>query len=135
MRTGPELDQSASLDTLCKALGCCRRYEKAQKPLTAFDADISKYGDLSDEVLAENAAESIKFLYVDCGSLKQVCHVCRPLVLPCSCALDQIDICNQLFHDKSSSCWAGCTGNKSCCMKSLQALPLSCAVSYCQCQL
>ena len=52
----------------------CRRYEKAQKPLSAFDADISKYADLSEEVLAENAAESIKFLFVDCGPLKQVCH-------------------------------------------------------------
>lgn len=81
-RVGPELDCSASLGTLCKALGCCRRYEKAQKPLTAFDADISKYGDLSDEVLAENAAESIKFLYVDCGSLKQVGHLCCLMVLP-----------------------------------------------------
>jgi hypothetical protein len=50
----------------------CRRYEKAQKPLSAFDADISKYADLSEEVLAENAAESIKFLFVDCGPLKQV---------------------------------------------------------------
>ncbi|KAL0040883.1 hypothetical protein WJX79_008591 [Trebouxia sp. C0005] len=48
-----------------------RRYEKAQKPLSAFDADISKYADLSEEVLAENAAESIKFLFVDCGPLKQ----------------------------------------------------------------
>lgn len=54
---------------------CCRRYEKAQKPLSAFDADISKYADLSEEVLAENAAESIKFLFVDCGPLKQVTHI------------------------------------------------------------
>jgi hypothetical protein len=60
----------------------CRRYEKAQKPLSAFDADISKYADLSEEVLAENAAESIKFLFVDCGPLKQVhsasdmCGIC-----------------------------------------------------------
>lgn len=56
-------------------LGACRRYEKAQKPLTAFDADITKYADLSEEVLAENAAESIKFLFVDCGPLKQVTRV------------------------------------------------------------
>ena len=40
--------------------------------MSAFDADISKYADLSEEVLAENAAESIKFLFVDCGPLKQV---------------------------------------------------------------
>lgn len=53
----------------------CRRYEKAQKPLSAFDADISKYADLSEEVLAENAAESIKFLFVDCGPLKQVSNI------------------------------------------------------------
>ena len=59
----------------------CRRYEKAQKPLSAFDADISKYADLSEEVLAENAAESIKFLFVDCGPLKQVSstHALFPL--------------------------------------------------------
>lgn len=56
---------------------CCRRYEKAQKPLSAFDADISKYADLSEEVLAENAAESIKFLFVDCGPLKQVMLVSK----------------------------------------------------------
>ena len=104
MRVGPELDCSASLNTLCKALGCCRRYEKAQKPLTAFDADISKYGDLSDEVLAENAAESIKFLYVDCGSLKQVCHLCCLMVLPRSFPLDRADLCSDLFHDCLSSC-------------------------------
>lgn len=57
---------------LCKAVLSFRRYEKAQKPLSAFDADITKYADLSEEVLAENAAESIKFLFVDCGPLKQV---------------------------------------------------------------
>ena len=44
-------------------------------------------------MLAENAAESIKFLYVDCGSLKQVRHLCRLLVLPRSFALDQADLC------------------------------------------
>ena len=61
----------------------CRRYEKAQKPLTAFDADISKYADLSEEVLAENAAESIKFLFVDCGPLKQVSSTHDMLHLQC----------------------------------------------------
>ncbi|KAK9823872.1 hypothetical protein WJX72_006072 [[Myrmecia] bisecta] len=54
-----------------------RRYEKAQKPLSAFEADVTKYKELADEVLDENAAESIKFLYVDCGPLKQaLCGHC-----------------------------------------------------------
>lgn len=64
--------QHVSLCILIYPYLCRRRYEKAQKPLSAFDADISKYADLSEEVLAENAAESIKFLFVDCGPLKQV---------------------------------------------------------------
>ena len=52
-----------------------RRYEKAQKPLGAFEADIRRYADLTDEVLAESAHEPIKFLLVDCGPLKQVLFV------------------------------------------------------------
>lgn len=64
-----------------------RRYEKAQKPLSAFDADISKYADLSEEVLAENAAESIKFLFVDCGPLKQVYHASEMCCI-CICKLE-----------------------------------------------
>ena len=116
--SGPELDCSA-FNILCKALGCCRRYEKAQKPLTAFDADISKYGDLSDEVLAENAAESIKFLFVDCGSLKQVCHLCCLMLLPHSFADCLFDLCIDLLHKWSSSLEIG---TLSCCIMSLQVL-------------
>ena len=79
------LQQDGCSCTLTYNYLCCRRYEKAQKPLSAFDADISKYADLSEEVLAENAAESIKFLFVDCGPLKQVmlslqmchCFLCK----------------------------------------------------------
>lgn len=56
-----------------------RRYEKAQKPLAAFEADIRRYADLTDEVLAESAHEPIKFLLVDCGPLKQV-WMCAPLI-------------------------------------------------------
>ena len=49
----------------------CRRYEKAQKPLAAFEADIRRYADLAQEVLGESAAEAIQYLHVDCGPLKQ----------------------------------------------------------------
>lgn len=70
--TGASLALHAAVYVVFSCMSACRRYEKAQKPLTAFDADITKYADLSEEVLAENAAESIKFLFVDCGPLKQV---------------------------------------------------------------
>jgi hypothetical protein len=50
----------------------CRRYEKAQKPLEAFEADISKYHELVDDISAEVSSETIKYLFLDCGPLKQV---------------------------------------------------------------
>ncbi|CAD7695690.1 unnamed protein product, partial [Ostreobium quekettii] len=48
-----------------------RRYEKAQKPLTSFISDITKYLDLQEEVLAEDATTNMRFLRIDCGPLKQ----------------------------------------------------------------
>ncbi|GMH41208.1 hypothetical protein BSKO_09118 [Bryopsis sp. KO-2023] len=48
-----------------------RRYEKAQKPLNSFISDITKYLDLQDEVLAEDATTNMRFLRIDCGPLKQ----------------------------------------------------------------
>ncbi len=38
----------------------------------AFEADVRKFRDLSEEVLAEEAATSMRFLRLDCGPLKQV---------------------------------------------------------------
>lgn len=40
--------------------------------MAAFESDISRYSDLAEEIIAENAGEAIRFLYVDCGPLKQV---------------------------------------------------------------
>eukprot|EP00232_Nephroselmis_pyriformis_P029065 CAMPEP_0182867354 /NCGR_PEP_ID=MMETSP0034_2-20130328/8675_1 /TAXON_ID=156128 /ORGANISM="Nephroselmis pyriformis, Strain CCMP717" /LENGTH=4528 /DNA_ID=CAMNT_0024999703 /DNA_START=83 /DNA_END=13669 /DNA_ORIENTATION=- len=48
-----------------------RRYERAKKPLSAFDSDISKYKDLIDEVMMEDTATNMRFLRIDCGPLKQ----------------------------------------------------------------
>jgi dynein heavy chain len=48
-----------------------RRYEKARKPLSAFDADISKYLELQDEVLSEDTSTNMRFLHIDCAPLKQ----------------------------------------------------------------
>lgn len=48
-----------------------RRYEKARKPLSAFDADITKYMGLQDEVLGEDTTTNMRFLHVDCAPLKQ----------------------------------------------------------------
>nr|AML30862.1 axonemal inner arm dynein heavy chain 6 [Marsilea vestita] len=47
-----------------------RRYERAKKPLSAFDSDIVKYQDLQDDVQAEETITNVKFLRIDCGPLK-----------------------------------------------------------------
>lgn len=64
---------------------CNRRYEKAQKPLAAFEADIMRYADLTEEIAAENAGELVRFLAVDCGPLKQVLDVHQQLAHACTC--------------------------------------------------
>ena len=64
---------------------CNRRYEKAQKPLAAFEADIMRYADLTEEIAAENAGELVRFLAVDCGPLKQVLDVHQQHVHACTC--------------------------------------------------
>eukprot|EP00899_Mesostigma_viride_P014884 jgi/Mesvir1/23397/Mv21091-RA.2 len=48
-----------------------RRYEKAKKSLSAFNADISKYKELQDEIQAEDTITNMRFLRIDCGPLKQ----------------------------------------------------------------
>lgn len=48
-----------------------RRYDKAKKPLATFDADISKYKELQEDVVGEAPSENMRFLRVDCGHLKQ----------------------------------------------------------------
>lgn len=47
-----------------------RRYEKANKPLSAFQTDIKKYQDLADDILAEDSSTNITFLVLDTGPLK-----------------------------------------------------------------
>lgn len=49
-----------------------RRYEKAQKPVAAFEADIRRHRDMIDDILGESASEGIRFLQADCTPLKQV---------------------------------------------------------------
>ncbi|KAK9909936.1 hypothetical protein WJX75_009720 [Coccomyxa subellipsoidea] len=48
-----------------------RRYEKAQKPVEAFEGDIRRHRDIIDDIMSESASEAIKFLHVDCAPLKQ----------------------------------------------------------------
>ena len=48
-----------------------RRYEKAQKPLSSFETDIQKYLQLQEEVQSEETTSNMRFLRIDCGSLKQ----------------------------------------------------------------
>jgi dynein heavy chain, axonemal len=49
-----------------------RRYEKAQKALASFEADIARYLALKAEVGTEEAATPMRFLRIDCAPLKQV---------------------------------------------------------------
>lgn len=48
-----------------------RRYEKAQKTLAAYEADIQRYIQLQDEVQGEDSTTNMRFLRIDCGPLKQ----------------------------------------------------------------
>ncbi|GIM07381.1 hypothetical protein Vretimale_11536 [Volvox reticuliferus] len=48
-----------------------RRYEKAQKPLSSFEADIARYLQLIEEIRGEDSATNMRFLRIDCGPLKQ----------------------------------------------------------------
>eukprot|EP00210_Caulerpa_lentillifera_P007994 g7633.t1 len=48
-----------------------RRYEKAQKPLSSFIADITRHLDLQEEVMSEDALTNMKFLRIECAPLKQ----------------------------------------------------------------
>ena len=50
----------------------CRRYERAKRSLDAFDSDVNRYINMAEEVLLENSAETVKFLFLDCAPLKQV---------------------------------------------------------------
>ncbi|KAJ7527535.1 hypothetical protein O6H91_16G059900 [Diphasiastrum complanatum] len=48
-----------------------RRYERAKKPLSAFESDILKYRDLQEDVQAEEGLVNVRFLRIDFGPLKQ----------------------------------------------------------------
>jgi len=52
----------------------CRRYEKAQKQVAAFEADIRRHRDIIEDIMSESPSEAIKFLHVDCAPLKQVTY-------------------------------------------------------------
>lgn len=52
--------------------GYIRRYEKAQKALASFEADVQRYINLEEEVLGEDSTTNMRFLRIDCGPLKQM---------------------------------------------------------------
>lgn len=68
------MNASTALEIKVAGAVACRRYEKAQKPVAAFEADIRRHRDIIDDVMSESASEAIKFLHVDCAPLKQVIH-------------------------------------------------------------
>ena len=39
--------------------------------MSSYEADILRHIDAADDVMAENAAEGVKYLSVDCGPLQQ----------------------------------------------------------------
>ena len=47
-----------------------RRYERAKKPLSAFDSDIMRYKELQEAVVGEETSTNMRFLRIDCGPLK-----------------------------------------------------------------
>jgi dynein heavy chain len=47
------------------------RYEKAQKPLSSYETDINEFANKQDEVAHEETTANVKFLFIDCGPLKQ----------------------------------------------------------------
>eukprot|EP00163_Fabomonas_tropica_P002875 TRINITY_DN1232_c0_g1_i1.p1 TRINITY_DN1232_c0_g1~~TRINITY_DN1232_c0_g1_i1.p1 ORF type:complete len:4516 (+),score=1594.38 TRINITY_DN1232_c0_g1_i1:127-13674(+) len=47
-----------------------RRYAKANKPLSTFDADVTKYRDLQNEIQNEETITNINFIRLDCAPLK-----------------------------------------------------------------
>ena len=48
-----------------------RRYAKANRTLTAFEADIQRYKDLQSEIQAEETIVNMNFICIDCSPLKQ----------------------------------------------------------------
>ena len=50
----------------------CRRYERAGKTLDGYQSDIAQYKVTIEEILLENTKETVRFLIIDCGPLKQV---------------------------------------------------------------
>ena len=55
-----------------------RRYAKANRALTAFETDITRYKELQQEIGAEEGVSNIGFIRIDCQPLKQAltqhCH-------------------------------------------------------------
>ena len=47
-----------------------RRYAKANRPLSVFDSDISRYRDLQNEIQNEETITNIKYVRIDCSPLK-----------------------------------------------------------------
>jgi dynein heavy chain len=47
-----------------------RRYARARKPLSSFEADLAEYSSREDEVAHEASTANVRFLFVDCAPLK-----------------------------------------------------------------
>ena len=54
-----------------------RSYEKAQKPLSSYEADVNEFLNKQDEVAHEESTANVKFLFIDCGPLKQALRCAR----------------------------------------------------------
>ena len=48
-----------------------RRYAKANRALSAFEADIQRYKELQNEIQAEDTIVNMNFICIDCSPLKQ----------------------------------------------------------------
>ncbi|BFI30788.1 dynein axonemal heavy chain [Marchantia polymorpha subsp. ruderalis] len=68
-----------------------RRYERAKKPLSAFETDIVKYKGLTEDVQAEETITNLRFLRIEAGTLKQsIISHCEAWVIKFTTLLNQI---------------------------------------------
>ena len=58
------------LSAYCASLLLCRQAK--DKPLAGYETDMGRLASLTEDVLAENVRENVKFLSVNCTPLKQV---------------------------------------------------------------
>ncbi len=48
-----------------------RRYASTQRPLSSFDMDITRYKSHQQDIQSEDPSHTVKFIRIDCTSLKQ----------------------------------------------------------------